>query len=639
MQSSEAQTDEVTVDVENVGGIDSTSVTLGAGVSVLTGRNATNRTSFLRALMGALGSDGAALKADADSGRVDLTIGEATYTRTFERRNGSVITGGDPYLDDPDVADRFAFLLESNGARQAVRTGDDLRAVLMEPVDTTAIEREIDRLRRERDDIDRRLDELDEQERRLPDLQAERERLLDELETAKAELAAKREEIDDADISPEGSDPVTDALTDLKALRDELEDVRFRLEAERESRDALDAEREELQSQLDDLGTPEGDAGEIAATLDALREERRSVDSLVSQLGSVISFNRERLTGADDPVAAALSEESDDVTDKLLGTDEVTCWTCGEPVERDQVEETVDRLTTIRDDQLSRRRDLDNRIESLEDDREALEQTRTERERLERELERTDAELDERSATIDRLTSERDRLTDRIEEREQAVADLESDAYEGLLSLHREANELEFEVDRLSEELDAVESDIAELEASVAEREELQTTRGELTQSLSELRTRIVDLEREAVDAFNDHMERVLEILGYGNLARVWIERIERAGSGPLDTDSRFDLHVVRETDDGAAYEDTIAHLSESEREVVGLMFALAGYLVHEVYEEVPFMVLDSLEAIDSNRIAGLVDYVADYAPYLVVALLPEDAEALDDRHRRVTEI
>jgi len=68
-------------------------------------------------------------------------------------------------------------------------------------------------------------------------------------------------------------------------------------------------------------------------------------------------------------------------------------------------------------------------------------------------------------------------------------------------------------------------------------------------------------------------------------------------------------------------------------------VFALAGYLVHEVYETVPFMLLDSLEAIDSERIAALIEYVADYAEFLVAALLPEDAQPLDSAYARVTEI
>jgi hypothetical protein len=59
-------------------------------------------------------------------------------------------------------------------------------------------------------------------------------------------------------------------------------------------------------------------------------------------------------------------------------------------------------------------------------------------------------------------------------------------------------------------------------------------------------------------------------------------------------------------------------------------MFALAGYFAHEVYEDVPFILLDSLEAIGSERIAALVEYLIDYTGYLQVALLPEESERID---------
>jgi hypothetical protein len=96
---------------------------------------------------------------------------------------------------------------------------------------------------------------------------------------------------------------------------------------------------------------------------------------------------------------------------------------------------------------------------------------------------------------------------------------------------------------------------------------------------------------------------------------------------------------VIRTTASGTAYEDTVEHLSESEREVTGLIFALAGYLVHDLYETVPFMLLDSLEAIDSNRIAALISYFSEFVEYLVVALLPEDAQSIDDEYARITDI
>lgn len=50
-------------------------------------------------------------------------------------------------------------------------------------------------------------------------------------------------------------------------------------------------------------------------------------------------------------------------------------------------------------------------------------------------------------------------------------------------------------------------------------------------------------------------------------------------------------------------------------------------------------MLLDSLEAIDSQRISDLVDYFGEYADYLVVALLPEDAAELDSSYERITDI
>ena len=45
------------------------------------------------------------------------------------------------------------------------------------------------------------------------------------------------------------------------------------------------------------------------------------------------------------------------------------------------------------------------------------------------------------------------------------------------------------------------------------------------------------------------------------------------------------------------------------------------------------------LSAPDSDRIAALVEYFSDYAEYLVVALLPEDAQALDGDYTHISDI
>jgi len=218
---------------------------------------------------------------------------------------------------------------------------------------------------------------------------------------------------------------------------------------------------------------------------------------------------------------------------------------------------------------------------------------------------------------------------------------MESGDFDTVLSLHREANQLEFEISRLESDKEDIEQRIEDIEESLNELESLKREREELADELKDLRTRIDQFETEAVESFNEHIKAILDILDYDNIDRIWIERREqtvREGRRKVEQ-TRFDLHIIRTTDNGAGYEDKIDHLSESEREVTGLIFALAGYLVHDLHEEVPFMLLDSLEAIDSARIASLVDYFSEYVEYLVVALLEEDAQALDSEYNRVRAI
>jgi hypothetical protein len=163
----------------------------------------------------------------------------------------------------------------------------------------------------------------------------------------------------------------------------------------------------------------------------------------------------------------------------------------------------------------------------------------------------------------------------------------------------------------------------------------------DINAEIEELRRKIDLIKHDAVEQFNEHMDAVLDLLEYPNLDRIWLERVEREtreGRRKI-TKSAFELHVVRMTESGAAYEDTVDHLSASEREVTGLVFAMAGYFTHDVHEQVPFMLLDSLVTIDSERIPTLVQYFEDYVDYLLVALLPEDAQTLPNEYERLTEI
>jgi DNA repair exonuclease SbcCD ATPase subunit len=638
--------------VENVGGIGETSVDIPPGVTVLTGKNATNRTSFLQSIMAAMGSDQATLKGDADTGSVELSIGGESYERRLKRTGGTVQFEGESYLDDPTVADVFAFLLETNEARRSVARGDDLREIIMRPVDIDEIKRDIRKLEKEKGNINDELAKIESKKRDLPDLEQERGEIQDKITEKREELADKEEEIDsnsrDIEESRKEQEALEDKLDELRSTRSDLESVRRQIETQEESVSSLKQERQELESELAELPeTPMGDHQQLDDEISRLRDQRQSLNTEISDLQSLIQYNEERLEEGDYGVVQSLDDEqeatADAVTDQLLADDEesVVCWTCGSTVDREQIEETVARLQDLRQEKVETLNELKSELDDLKSRQREAKQQQQRREDAQQQIDDVETELERREEQIDSLKEQRESLTEEVEALEDDVDDLESEDFDDILSLHKEANQLEFEIDSLESDLDDVTDEIEEIEGMLERADDLRAERDELVDQLTDKRTKIDQIEAGAVEEFNEHMDAILDIMEYENLERIWIERVERTvreGRQKVDK-TAFELHIVRTTDNGAAYEDTIEHLSESEREVTGLIFALAGYLVHDLHETVPFMLLDSLEAIDSNRIAELVEYFADYAQYLVVALLPEDAQALDDEFHRITSI
>ena len=634
--------------VRNIGGIDGTEATFEPGVTVLAGRNATNRTSLLQAIMAAHGSDDVSPKADAEEGHVELAIDGETYTRTVERRNGRLETSGDPYLDDPTVADLFAFLLESNQARRAVLTDADLREVIMRPIDTDEINADVDRLLEQRRQIDEQLDDLDALKDRLPALEEERTQLQDRIEEKTSELADVEAEVEaaDADVDQgrEEQAELEDRLETLQERRSELDDIRYELETEQDSLDSARADKREVDTEYGELPeTPAGDIEELDARIDELRTRKQTLESELNELQSVIGFNQERLQEGGSGFLDALDDgsENTDVTDELLPDETVTCWTCGSDVEAGQIEATVETLQDLSQRRVGDINEVEDELDEHTSERSELEDHQRQRERLERRQTDLEEAIEDTEDRIDELTDRREAVHQEIEAIEAEIEALENDAYDEILDLHKEANQLEYDIGSLENDLDRVEENITRIEGRLDEETALDAERDAVNEEIEDLRTKIERIERQAIEEFNDRMAAVLELLEYDNLARVWLERTERevTEGRRTVTKSVFELHITRQTDSGATYEDAVGNLSESEREVTGLIFALAGYLAHDVYEDVPFMLLDSLEAVDATRIGSIVEYLAEVSEYLVVALLEEDAAALEDDYSHVTEI
>jgi len=651
---SAATSDSTIVTVENIGGIESAQVELQPGVTVLAGRNATNRTSFLQALMAVHGSNWTSVKADATRGSVALSTGGETYERTITRTEDGVVGSGNAVLSDPPLANLFAFLLEDNEARRAVVRGDDLRDIIMRPVDIEEIRREIRDAEQRKDAIDEELDTIASLKKELPDLEQQRADTREQISNKRDELAAIESRLEDrslsVDLTEANRDALETTLDELRATRAELRQVREEIQSEQESISALRNERGQLAAERAGLSaTSEDRLDSIESNLAALRERKRELSTYTSRVQTVIGFNEELLDGEHTEITDAIGRQPEsvgDITDQLYRGSKTTCWTCGSKVKLDRIQTTIDHMRSHRQETLSDIDDIEAEIANLNEERARLSDTRDRKQELENTIEDVDAEIDRRQSTLADRRTRRENLSARVAELEADVTELRSTEVDAVLDLHSQANELEFELDRLESTIEELNGEIEEIESTIRRDEELVNRREQVVSELIDLRTRIDTLESEATTQFNETMAELLDILEYENIERIWLERTD----GPAESvatvntemvieGSTFELHIIRSSEGGTVYEDTVDHLSESEREVTGLVFALAGYLVHDLHETVPFMLLDSLEAIDADRIAALVDYFASYAPYLVVALLPEDAHALSERYDRVTDI
>jgi len=621
----------MTLSVENLGGIDSCEVSFDAGVTILTGRNATNRTSLLRAIGGALGGGTATLKSDAEHGRVELDVGGERCVREYERRGEAVVARGDPYTEDAALVDHLVALLRDNPVRRAVEGGgENLRDVLLEPVDTDAIQRRIGELERERDRVDRQISDLEAERAEVPKLERRRTSLESDLESVESDLEAARETVAAADADREAAEEAEEHLEELNELRQRLRQTDDRIDHQHETLADLREDRAEVEAELESLTVEREELADVESELDRLRRRKRELGATVDDLTRVVEFNESVLSGETD-----LPTGDDDVTDELdPGSGRVVCWTCESEVERQDVERRLDTMRELAAEKRERRGEIDAKIESLTERERDLERAETRRDELRGRREELDRKIDHREEKLATLEADREELRAEIEAVESRTEEVDAPGDGELFEAYQRISELEYERGRIKERFRTVSDRLAEADEAAEELAELRERREELGEELTSLRSRIEEIERDAVERFNDHVASVLEVLGYRNVARVWIER--RTDADGVGDEAAFELHLVRENDDGEAYPDTVDNLSESERKVVGLVVALAGYLVHEVHETVPMMLLDSVEAIDADRIAALVDYFAEHVPYLVVALLPEDERALPAEHERI---
>ncbi|APX97220.1 archaea-specific SMC-related protein [Natronorubrum daqingense] len=590
------------IELENIGGIERKEISIPAGATFIQGPNAANKSSFLKGLLFALGGRSVPIRSGADEARVQLSVGDRQVERVAKRTTAGIETNGEAWVTDSDDATllkRFAGLLETNSLRSAVTRNDDVESLLKEPINIEALEAErstkISRKRELTDEIESTSDidtRLDNTEQELTD---KRDRL-DELESTLETLYAKQE--------------TTDTDDTLQELREERADLRSD-EADCDSQiEQLEAAVDRLEQRTTGIGENLEDAREAVEetdveTLKAERENARSeldeVRERLDVLQSALTTNREMLNSE---FTGVLGRDSG-----LMG-DEVTCWTCGRSSPVDDIEETVTELTELVEADKRRKRDREPEIEELTEQIEQVQRSESEIQRLETEKRDVEQKLESRRDSLEEQRERRQSIREQLDELDDEIAEQAADQRSERSELTDEIEETRVEIQTLRREIERLEETCESLRDKRIALQQKREVVDELSEEITALTDRIENLENELKTVFNDTMDDLLDVLEFDRIERVWL-------------DGKFELVIAREVD-GQVRSDSIEHLAESEREMIGLVLALAGFITYDVDEVTPVLVLDSLGAFDAERTRRLVDYFADETEYLLATVHPE---------------
>jgi len=563
--------------IENVAGILEGTARIEPGANAVRASNWQGKSSFVAAVETALGT-ATPLTEGTEQGGVTLETDDRHVAVSLRRENGSVRREGEPYLSeeyDAVRAELFACLGERNELRRAVREGENLKDVLLRPLDFQNIDERIADLKHERESIGTELDSAEEAAKRLPTVEERVREYESELET----LRERRES-----LTGDGDDAA--GREELAAARSEREQAANRVERLEGSVERTEQRLSERRAELDDIEVSDDRdvAEELAAAREAYEERKRDAEILQS----VYSANK--LVLDEDRV-----ELLTDVTHGLSG-DTVSCWTCGEDASREEIAAEIDALGERATELRAKAESERDRVESLEAKREEVKQARRRKSDLETEIAELEATVEENRES---LKGARERVAELDERIEELAASVDEAA--------DEISDVESEIKYTEAELADAKEERDELERRAERVDALREQREEIREEIEALRNRKDEIARETRTAFDAAMREVLERFDTG---------FETARLTP-----EFDVVVAR-----GGREADLDALSEGELELLGFVAALAGHEAFDVGEDVPVMLVDSVGELAEDNLHTLVEYLHERAPYLVFTVYPEYA-------------
>lgn len=588
------------VSISNIGGVYEATATLESGVNVVQASNFSGKSSFMNALQTVVGTTGLfdsphPLTEGEDSGSVVLDASETSHEVTLERSsNNEILLRGTPMLEndiDQMCARLFAFLGEENPIRSRVREQKDLTELLQAPLNLEDIDGQITTLKRKQEAKEEEIKTAQRAEENIPAVTDAITTLEEEL----TELQERRNEVE-ASVGSEISD--NGSLTDeLATRRSEVSTLERRISQLQTKLSKTESQLTEKRNEKEALDLP--DQPQVSA---AVEDKQTRVDEIKIQLDLLEGLYRANQRVIEEDALSLVT-----AIDRSVVEDEFDCWLCGDSTTMDTVETRLEALQ-------SKIETLQEERSTLTDEIEVLEQEQREYRQKQREAAAIEEEIGTLSARRDDLKRDLTQAEERKAEVEDQVAELESDLERAETELSDELTDIKSEIKLKEQELETQQNRLHELKTKREDVDELREEVTAIKEEIETLKERKQRKQRELKTQFDEAMATALDHFAPGfDGARLDIK---------VNTENEieaFDLIIAR---DGR--ETTIDTLSEAERELVGIVVAIAGYRTFEVNDRVPMILLDGVSQLAADNLRLLCEYLSDDTEMLVTTAYPE---------------
>jgi len=582
------------LEISNVAGIRNGNATLEPGTNAVQASNWQGKTSLILAIRSVLGASVGpdTLTNGADSGYIHLQTGDNEYERRLERTGDSVSVEGNPYLVDEDqqaAAELFAFLDETNAVRTAVREGNDLTPLLIEPLKREDIEGQINELKSQRKSVEVELERANEAAEQLPTKIGD----INELETEISELKTQLEELE----GESGDSGEQEQLrAELKQARRKREQVSQRINRLEGKISSLESQIDKKEDELESLTIPS--KSNLSEKLNDNRSKLHEVEQEIEILESLYNATNTVLDGDHLDLLADVDRQIDD--------DYLSCWVCGTETTRKTVEARMKEISEMIADRRDCRSELQTTVSDLETTQNDIDRKRRQKSSLEESLDRLRTDLAESKDELTAANEELEEHTERVETLETQVE--ESDD---------RRKSIEKEIAQMEAKLEELQNKKHSLEQRAEKRNQLKKEVDELSDEIESLRSRRESVIQAARDAFDEALEDVVAKFN-PSFEKARLEKhVDNSGRT-----TQLELVIAR---DGR--EISVNALSEGEVELIGLIASLAGYEAFDIADQVPCILIDHLGALASEHVHTIVDYLEERTEYLVTTAYPEAGE------------